>query len=210
MSQPTSEHQFDSESFSGTVMAELFDAIGFEVTDEDAYNLMAEHVETSGERSHSHRRDITLHGRCWKIGHGLEVWSILYERDGDSYYADCRPAFRSRYLQMIQDWELIEYDEDGEAILCGTTTTGLDVVLELQNLTELQTGLFREARLRIALAGLAYAATANLCRMNLCRMNLCRMNLCRIAARKPSPPPFGSSWPSSCPNMWTKPARTTI
>jgi len=35
------------------------------------------------------------------------------------YYADCRPAFRSRYVRTVLPWELVEYDEDGEAIVRG-------------------------------------------------------------------------------------------
>jgi hypothetical protein len=55
-------------------------------------------------------------------------------------------------------WELIEYDEDGEAIVCGCIRGGPDVVFELQNLTELNQSLFREGHLHVALAGLAYSA----------------------------------------------------
>ena len=38
---------------------------GFDVPDEDSYNLLAEYAETSGERTHVHRGSATLHGRCW-------------------------------------------------------------------------------------------------------------------------------------------------
>ena len=63
----------------------------------------------------------------------------LREPDGELYYADCRPAFRSRYVHIIQPWELIEYDEDGEAIVHGSSPGGAEIVFELQNLTENQT-----------------------------------------------------------------------
>ena len=157
MSHPGSQHPFNNEPFSGTVMAELFEAIGFEVADEETYTSLAEYAENSGERSYIHRRDATLHGRCWKLGGGLEVWSVLYERDGELFYADCRPAFRSRYFHSLKEWELIEYDEDGEAILRGRAQGDAEIIFELQNLTELDPKIFRESQLQIALAGLAYS-----------------------------------------------------
>jgi hypothetical protein len=148
----------DSDLLSNAVMAELFECVGFQVADEDSYNLLAEYTETSGERSVVHRGEVTLHGRCWKIGDGLEVWSILYERGAELYYADCRPAFRSRYVHTIQPWELIEFDEDGEAIVRGSVGSQPDVVFELQNLTEIQPSAFRDSHLHVAMAGLAYSA----------------------------------------------------
>ncbi|MCI0487145.1 MAG: DUF3881 family protein, partial [Blastocatellia bacterium] len=160
MPYPITHPSYESEPFGGTVMAELFEAIGFEVRDEDSYNRLAEYAETSGERSLMHREDTTLHGRCWKLGGGLEVWSMLYEREGELFYADCRPAFRSRYVRPIRDWELIEYVEDGEAILKGCTQQGRSIVFELQNLTEADPSTFRRPQLEVALAGLAYCAQA--------------------------------------------------
>jgi hypothetical protein len=154
----TGERALEPEPVNGAVMCELFESIGFEIDDEDSYNLLAEHTETSGERSRIHRIDATLHGRCWKLGYGLEVWSILRERHSEIYYADCRPSFRSRYVRVIQPWELIEYDEDGEAIVQGSVQGGAEVVFELQNLTELNPHIFRETKLRVGLAGLAYTA----------------------------------------------------
>lgn len=148
----------DAELISGTVMAELFEAIGFEVADEDSYNILAEYTEGSGERSRIYRESSTLHGRGWKLGGGLEVWSILYERDSDLYYADCRPAFRSRYVRTLKPWELVEYDEDGEAIVRGIVPGGVEVIFELQNLTELNPLAFRETQLHVGIAGLAYTA----------------------------------------------------
>lgn len=139
-------------------MAELFAAIGFEVGDDRAYNLLVEHVESNGERTEVQRPDAALHGRCWKLGDGLEVWSILYERGPEVYYADCRPGFRSRYVRTVQPWELIEYEEDGEAIVRGALANGPEVVFELQNLTELGDPLFRRPHLQVAVAGIAYAA----------------------------------------------------
>src|SRR5918999_565149 len=93
----------DAELISGTVMAELFEAIGFEVADEDLY------------------------------------------------YADCRPAFRSRYVRTLKPWELVEYDEDGEAIVRGIVPGGVEVIFELQNLTELNPLAFRETQLHVGI-----------------------------------------------------------
>ena len=139
-------------------MAELFEAIGFDVVDEESYNLIAEYAETSGQRSFIHRGDATLHGRCWKLGEGVEVWSIVYDAATQLYYADCRPAFRSRYVRSIHPWELVEYDEDGEAIVRGRLSDGAELVFELQNLTEVNQSAFREPKLQVAVAGLAYSA----------------------------------------------------
>ena len=158
MSKPIPEQPSEQEPAGGAVMAELFSAIGFEVADERSYNLLVEQVETNGERTHADRVDAALHGRCWKLGDGLEVWSILYEHGNDLYYADCRPAFRSRYVRVIMPWELVEYDEEGEAMVRGALRGAPDVVFELQNLTELDDAIFRRSHLHVALAGIAYAA----------------------------------------------------
>lgn len=146
----------------GAVMGELFDAIGFEVGDEGSYNLVSEHAETNGEQSQAGHDACTLSGRCWKLGGGIEVWSVIYEGGSELYTADCRPAFRSRFVSVLEPWELIEYDEDGEAVLCGSLGSCTDVVLELQNLTEINPRLFREPRLLIGLAGLAYSDSVQL------------------------------------------------
>jgi Domain of unknown function, E. rectale Gene description (DUF3881) len=159
MSKPLAEQPLEQEPAEGAVMAELFEAIGFEVADEHSYNLLVEYVETNGLRTRTQRGEAALHGRCWKLGDGLEVWSILYEHGADLYYADCRPAFRSRYVRTILPWELVEYDEDGEAIVRGGVHGAAEVVFELQNLTELGESVFRESHLHVALAGIAYAAS---------------------------------------------------
>jgi len=143
---------------------DIFEAIGFDVVDEESYNLLAEYAERTGDRSSVYRADITLHGRCWKLGDGLEVWSVLYESPSELYYADCRPAFRSRYVYNIQPWEMAEYCEDGEAIVHGRLCPGPEVFFELQNFTEVKTTLFRKQRLQVALAGLA--STAQVSRQN--------------------------------------------
>jgi len=158
MAKTVHDQPIHQEAAEGAVMAELFEAIGFEVADEHSYNLLVEYVETNGHRTRAQRGDAALHGRCWKLGNGLEVWSILYERGAEMYYADCRPAFRSRYVRTVLPWELVEYDEDGEAIVRGGVPGAPEVVFELQNLTELDDTVFRESHLHVALAGIAYAA----------------------------------------------------
>lgn len=158
MSKPVVEEPLEQEPADCAVMAELFEAIGFEVADEHSYNLLVEYVETNGQRTRAQRGEAALHGRCWKLGDGLEVWSILYESGADLYYADCRPAFRSRYVRTVLPWELVEYDEDGEAIVRGAVPGASEVVFELQNLTELDDAVFRESHLHVGLAGIAYAA----------------------------------------------------
>ena len=158
MSKPVAEEAAERQSANQALMAELFEAIGFEVADERSYNLLIEYVETNGHRTQVERGEAALHGRCWKVGDGLEIWSVLYENATDLYYADCRPAFRSRYVRTIGPWELIEYDEDGEAIVRGTIEGTTDIVFELQNLTELDDSVFRELYMHVALAGIAYAA----------------------------------------------------
>ncbi|HKV39957.1 MAG TPA: hypothetical protein VJX67_12150, partial [Blastocatellia bacterium] len=136
-------------------IAEIFKSIGFESTDDESYNVLAEYVDQTGERTCVHRGDATLHGRCWKLGGGLEVWAVLYEGPSEIYYADCRPAFRSRYVQTIEPWELTEFSEDGEALVQGKSKCGQDVVFELQNLTEVRNASTRVPALRVGLAGLA-------------------------------------------------------
>lgn len=162
MSEFISGQPLDTESANGAVMAELFEAVGFAITDENSYNSLVEFVDAHGQRTRAQRGDAALHGRCWKLGDGLEIWSVVYESGPELYYADCRPAFRSRYVRVILPWELIEYDEDGEAIVRGSMQGGPEVVFELQNLTELNQNLLREGHLHVALAGLAYSAYIDL------------------------------------------------
>jgi hypothetical protein len=150
---------------SGTVMAELFEAIGFRVSDVDSYNLLAEYTEDNGLRSRIDHGDSALQGRCWKVGEGLEVWSILHERGDDVEAVDCRPSFRARHIGVVQPWELIEYDEDGEAIVKGVAESGVEVVFELQNLTEVNPRIFREPRLSVGLAGLVYSSSVRLIKL---------------------------------------------
>ena len=119
-----------------------FETIGLEVSSEKAFNYLAERAGDQGEATQLSRRGAVLHGRCWKLGEGLEVWTVLYESgSGDVFYADCRPGFRARYIQTIAPWALTEYDEEGEAVVHGFREgTDCEVLFELQNLTEVGPG----------------------------------------------------------------------
>lgn len=137
-----------------------FEAIGLEVPSEKDFNYLAERAGDQGEPTQLPRRGAVLHGRCWKLGEGLEVWTVLYESGtGEIFYADCRPGFRARYMQRITPWALTEYDEDGEAIIHGYCDgTETEVLFELQNLTEVGPEGFRAQELYVGLCGLAYRA----------------------------------------------------
>jgi hypothetical protein len=141
-------------------MDATFETIGLEVPSEKAINFLAERAENQGEASQLSRRGAVLHGRCWKLGEGLEVWTVLYESGtGDVFYANCRPGFRARYAQRIAPWALTEYDEEGEAVVHGYCDgTDTEVLFELQNLTEVGTDGFRAPALHVGLCGLAYRA----------------------------------------------------
>jgi len=141
-------------------MDATFETIGLEVPSEKAINFLAERAENQGEASQLSRRGAVLHGRCWKLGEGLEVWTVLYESGtGDVFYANCRPGFRARYMQRIAPWALTEYDEEGEAVIHGYCDgTDTEVLFELQNLTEVGIDGFRASALHIGLCGLAYRA----------------------------------------------------
>jgi hypothetical protein len=137
-----------------------FDAIGIEIANEAAFNTLAEDVGKRGEVSRLTRKRGILHGRCLKLGEGLEVWAVLYENEsGEVFHADCRPAFRAKYAQKISPWVLTEFDKEGEAIIHGfVEDTEAEVLFELQNLTEVSTHIFEENSLSVGLCGLAYRA----------------------------------------------------
>ena len=141
-------------------MEETFEAIGLNVPSRKAFNHLAERAGSYGEATRLMRRGAVLHGRCWKLGDGLEIWTVLYEPDtGDIFYADCRPSFRARHTQRITPWALTEYTEEGEAIVHGFCAgTETEVLFELQNLTEVGADGFRASELLVGLCGLAYRA----------------------------------------------------
>ncbi len=137
-----------------------FDAIGLEIANETAFNDLAEDVGKRGEVSILQRKGGVLHGRCLKFGAGLEVWTLFYESGkGEVVYADCRPAFRARYEQIISPWILTESNEDGEAVIHGfIEDSETEVLFQLQNLTEIGTPVLEQMTLRVGLCGLAYRA----------------------------------------------------
>lgn len=141
-------------------MDATFETIGLEVPSEKAINFLAERAENQGEATRLPRRGAVLHGRCWKLGEGLEVWTVLYESGtGNVFYANCRPGFRAHYMQRISPWALTEYDEEGEAVVHGYCDgSDTEVLFELQNLTEVGASEFRVPALHVALCGLAYRA----------------------------------------------------
>lgn len=158
MAYPSRDQTSETDTSESSVMTELFASVGVQVTDEPSYNSLIEYVDAAGLRSRAARGKATLHGRCWKLGDGLEVWAVLFEQNDESYFADCRPAFRSRYPRAIIPWELIEYDEDGEAVIEGSLYGGPSLIFELQNLTEVPALEWRASHLHVAIAGLAYSA----------------------------------------------------
>ncbi len=141
-------------------MDATFATIGIELANDNAFNALATQAGDQGEATLLPRRGAVLHGRCWKLGGGLEVWTMLYENGtGETSYADCRPAFRARYTQHISPWALTEYDEDGEAVIHGyCDNSETEVLFELQNLTELPAATFSAPFLNVSLCGLAYCA----------------------------------------------------
>src|ERR1043165_8702905 len=158
MAHPSKDQTGQADAGESSVMTELFASVGVQVSDEPSYNSLIEYVDAAGLPARAVRSKATLQGRCWKLGDGLEVWAVLFEQSDESYFADCRPAFRSRYPRALVPWELIEYDEDGEAVIEGTLYGGPDIIFELQNLTEIPAIEWRASHLHVALAGLAYSA----------------------------------------------------
>jgi hypothetical protein len=137
-----------------------FEAIGLEIPNEKAFHNLAEDVGKRGEVSRLPRKSGVLHGRCWKIGEGLEVWTVLYESEtGEVFYADCRPGFRARFSLRVSPWIMTEYDEEGEAVIHGfIEDTEREVLFALQNLTEADARAFQQNALTVGLCGLAYRA----------------------------------------------------
>lgn len=139
---------------------EIFNAIGLDIPKGKTLDDLAEDAERRGEASLSTRAAGTIHGRCWRIGLGLEVWTTLYESaTGEVFYADCRPGFRARYTQNVSRWSLYEDEADGEAAVAGRIEHHPDkIFFQLQNLTETGAKNFERKVLTVGLCGLAYRA----------------------------------------------------
>jgi hypothetical protein len=143
-------------------MSEPFDAIGFKIPDEATYQLLAEEAHQRGVISRVSRDRGILCGSCWRLGSGVEVWTTIYETKEALYYADCRPAFRSQRLFGLYPWEIVEFEEDGEAIARGADVDcEANIVFQLQNITEIDPADFRERPITAAISGLAYRAQVN-------------------------------------------------
>ncbi|NOT59030.1 MAG: DUF3881 family protein [Acidobacteria bacterium] len=140
-------------------MPEPFTAIGFHVNDQAAYEALAAEARLNGAMTQARRDLATLHGCCWELGGGLEVWTILHESQAGVCYADCRPAFRGRQTYELLPWEILEFEEEGEAVVrAQLENTSTEIVFELQNLTEINPAAYRHRTLTAAIAGLAYQA----------------------------------------------------
>ncbi|MEJ7712456.1 MAG: hypothetical protein WKF84_22035 [Pyrinomonadaceae bacterium] len=68
-------------------MDATFQTIGIDVPSEKDFNSPAERAGDQGEATRLLlRHGAVLHGRCWKLGEGLEVWTVLYESEtGDAF-----------------------------------------------------------------------------------------------------------------------------
>jgi hypothetical protein len=139
---------------------QIFNAIGLEISKVKTLNDLAENTKIRGEASLSARPSGVVHGRCWRIGSGLEVWTILYESEtGEIFYADCRPGFRARFPQNIRDWNLYENEKGGTTTVEGKIEDCREkIFFQLQNLTEVGAKNFRRKVLSVGLCGLAYRA----------------------------------------------------
>lgn len=137
-----------------------FDAIGLDIPNRNAFNNLAENVEKQGEASRLNRAGGVLHGHCWRIGDGLEVWTVLYQSEtGEVFYADCRPGFRAKYRQRINPWLMNEIAEAGEVLIHGfIQDTETEILFELQNITEVGSKNFQNNSLLVSLCGLAFEA----------------------------------------------------
>lgn len=137
-----------------------FHAIGLEIANQKAFNNLAEDAEKRGEASCVTRKNGILHGRCWRLGEGLEVWTVLYESEtGEVVHADCRPGFRAQFTQHLSPWISNEFDEEGEALVHGfIEDSETEILFELQNLTEIAEQNFQQRTLTVGLCGLAYHA----------------------------------------------------
>lgn len=134
-------------------MGDIFDVIGFKLPDEASYQQLAEVARARGTPSAISRRNVIIQGYCWPIVEGVEVWTILHESKEGVYFADCRPAFRNARTYEINAWEIIEFIEDGEALVSGRIQN-MDLIFELQNFTELNELVYNQPTLTAHLSGL--------------------------------------------------------
>lgn len=134
-------------------MGDIFDVIGFKLPDEASYQQLAETARQRGTPSAISRRGAIIQGYCWPIVEGVEIWTILHESKEGVYFADCRPAFRNDRTYEVTSWEIIEFIEDGEALVSGRIQN-VDLIFELQNFTELNELVYNQPSLTAHLSGL--------------------------------------------------------
>ncbi|HEX2491446.1 MAG TPA: DUF3881 family protein, partial [Blastocatellia bacterium] len=68
-------------------------------------------------------------------------------------------AFRARHIFSLHPWEIAEYEEDGEAVARGVlVNSGVELVFELQNITEVDLSRLRDRQITASVSGLAYRA----------------------------------------------------
>ena len=143
-------------------MPEPFTAIGFHVNDQASYEALAAEARLYGAATQARRDSTTLHGSCWELGGGLEVWTVMHESGAGLCYADCRPAFRGRQTFELFPWEILEFEDEGEAVVRAHLENGpTEIIFELQNLTEINPLVYRHRPLTAAIAGLSYRASVN-------------------------------------------------
>jgi hypothetical protein len=138
-------------------MGDIFEAIGFKLQDEADYQRLAETVCQKGIPSLISRRGAILRGYCWALNGGIEIWTILHESKKGTYFADCRPAFRSQRICEVTSWEVIEFIEDGEVLVSGSIQK-LKLIFQLQNFTDLSESVYQLSSFTTNLAGLCYRA----------------------------------------------------
>ena len=134
-------------------MGDIFDVIGFKLPDEASYQQLAETARQRGTPSAISRRNAIIQGYCWPLVQGVEIWTILHESKDGIYFADCRPAFRNVRTYEVTSWEIIEFIEDGEALVSGRIQN-VDLIFELQNFTELNESVYNQPSLTARLSGL--------------------------------------------------------
>jgi hypothetical protein len=134
-------------------MGDIFEVIGFKLPDEASYQQLAEIARQRGKPSTISRRNAIIQGYCWSILEGIEIWTILHESKEGIYFADCRPAFRNARSYEVASWEIIEFIEDGEALVSGRIQN-IDLIFELQNFTELNEQVYNQPILTAHLSGL--------------------------------------------------------
>ncbi len=134
-------------------MGDIFDVIGFKLPDEASYQQLAETARQRGTPSTISRRNAIIQGYCWTVVEGIEIWTILHESKDGVYFADCRPAFRNARSYEVASWEIIEFIEDGEALVSGRIQN-IDLIFELQNFTELNELVYNQPILTAHLSGL--------------------------------------------------------